>query len=171
VSTESATMKAIRKIAMKYPETETGTSCNKVSYKAGKKSFVFVGSNETSYNVMLKVQGNLAEAQVLQAKPPDNYRIGLHGWMTIVLDHKKSPPAGLFERWIDESYRLIAPKKLVAVLDENGLPGATAKKRKKVATKKVATKKVATKKVTAKKPTKKKAAKKSSVKKKAAKKK
>jgi hypothetical protein len=67
VSTESATMKAIRKIAMKYPETETGTSCNKVSYKAGKKSFVFVGSNETSYNVMLKVQGNLAEAQVLQA--------------------------------------------------------------------------------------------------------
>jgi hypothetical protein len=91
--------------------------------------------------------------------------------MTIVLDHKKSPPAGLFERWIDESYRLIAPKKLVAVLDENGLPGATAKKRKKVATKKVATKKVATKKVTAKKPTKKKAAKKSSVKKKAAKKK
>ncbi|MFT5528224.1 MAG: putative DNA-binding protein (MmcQ/YjbR family) [Pirellulaceae bacterium] len=104
--TESDTMKAIRVIASRYPEMQLGTSCNKVSYKAGMKAFVYVGCTDQTYNVMLKLQDNLAEAQVLQAKYPDNYKIGLHGWTTIVLDHKASPPAGTLERWIDERHAL-----------------------------------------------------------------
>ena len=30
--------------------------------------------------------------------------------------NKQSPPPGLLEKWIDESYRAVAPKKLLAML-------------------------------------------------------
>ena len=43
--------------------------------------------------------------------------VGAAGWTTIKLPANKARPRGLFERWIEESYRLQAPKKLVSLLD------------------------------------------------------
>jgi len=121
VKTESKPMQVLRKIALRYPEVEEGTSCNKAAFKARNKAFLFVGMDETSYNVMLKLRESLPEAAKLAAKEPNHYGVGGMDWVKATFSHNESPPAGLMEKWIDESYRLLAHKQLVALLPERGL--------------------------------------------------
>ncbi len=71
---------------------------------------------------MLKLRESLAEAAKLAAKEPDHYGVGGIGWVKAIFEHDEFPPAGLMERWIDESYRLLAHQQLVALLPERGLP-------------------------------------------------
>ena len=120
---ESKPMQELRKIALQYPEAEEGTSCNKAAFKARNKAFLFVGMDDTSYNVMLKLHESLAEAKKLAAKEPDHYGVGGMDWVKATFSHHESSPAGLMEKWIDESYRLLAHKQLVALLDERPLSG------------------------------------------------
>ena len=139
----------LRVHALKFPEAEEGTSCNKSSFKARKKAYLYLGVTDDSYNLMVKIGPSQGEAKKLQKKYPGCFSLGSGGWIKVEFPSAKSPPAGVLERWIEESYRLLVHKELVAALDEQGLKKA-AKKR---ATKKGA--KRATKKVTAKKkPTK-----------------
>lgn len=126
---ESKSMADVRKIAMQLPETQEGTSCNKSAFKAGKKSFLFLGGDDDSYNLMVKLDESLPEAAKLAAKQPDNYKAGLHGWTSLVFSHGAGPPKGVLERWIEESYRLLAPKKLVTFLDGKATSAGTTKKK------------------------------------------
>jgi hypothetical protein len=71
---------------------------------------------------MLKLSDYLAEAAKLAANEPGLYKTGAKGWVTVKFDADRSPPLDVLARWIDESYRLLAPKQLVALLPERGLP-------------------------------------------------
>jgi hypothetical protein len=107
----------LRQLATALPEVTEGITCDKAAYKAGGKSFLFVGSSGTATTIMLKLQGSLPEAKKLAAAHPSTYKIGGHNWVTITLPHDQPPPMGVLQRWIEESFRLLAPKNLVAVLD------------------------------------------------------
>ena len=131
-STESEPMQVLRRIALRYPEVEEGLVCARAAFKARSKAFLFIGRKADSYDVMLKLRDSLTEAAKLAAKAPNHYAIGGHGWVTATFSHEECPPSGLLERWIDESYRLLVPKRLVALLSERGLPtGDSAKTAKK----------------------------------------
>src|SRR5688572_11490667 len=117
---QSKTVETLRKIALTYPETEESVVCDKSAYKARNKGFLFVGSDEKTYNFMLKLKDSLPEASKLAAKEPAAYRVGSTNWVTVTLTHNQGPPAGVVERWIDESFRLLAPKQLVALLPKPG---------------------------------------------------
>lgn len=67
---------------------------------------------EETYQVRLKLSDSLDEAMQLAEQSPNNYSVGLHGWLLVTLPHKLPPPKGLMERWIAESFRLLAPKAL-----------------------------------------------------------
>ncbi len=43
--------------------------------------------------------------------------LGKSGWVTVPLATPKAPPFGVLTDWVEESYRLVAPKRLVAELD------------------------------------------------------
>ena len=107
----------IRELALGYPATSEGTSCNKAAFKAGTKSFVFLGETDDGWNLMVKLSDALSEAELLAEQEPDNYSVGKHGWTTLRFDDGKGPAKKLLKAWIDESFRLLAPKKLVAELD------------------------------------------------------
>jgi hypothetical protein len=47
---------------------------------------------------------------------PTGYGLGKSGWITATFPAKDTPPLDLLKDWIDESYRAVAPKKLVAAL-------------------------------------------------------
>lgn len=111
---ESPSMAAIRKIALSYPEVEEGTSCVNRAFKVRTKTFVFLGMNQDSYNVRLKLKDSLDDASEREKKSPDHFSVGAHGWTLVTFPHSKRPPKGLMERWIDESFRLLAPKSVVA---------------------------------------------------------
>ena len=160
-TSESKPMHAIRRIALEYPEVEEGTSCNKSAFKARKKSFLFMGMNDKTFNVMLKLVASLDEAERLEAQCPDCFKVGSHGWTTVILPHTQSPSAGLMERWIDESYRSLVHKQLVALLpDSTDATSKTSESGLRKSTKKPATKKSPTRKARATQTTRKKMTKK-----------
>ena len=119
---ESNAMQALREIAFRYPEVEEGASCHNRAFKARKKAFLFMGMDDDSWNVKIKLGGSLPEAEALSEKSPDNFSVGGHGWTEVTFPHDQSPPAGLMERWIDESFRLLIAKTLVKTLPESGPP-------------------------------------------------
>ena len=114
--TESRPMAAIRKLALGYPEAAETDSCVNRAFKARGKSFVFLGMKDETYSVRLKLKDSLDEAEELATDSPENFDVGMHGWTLVTFPHSKSPPRGLMKRWIDESFRLLAPKSLVAEL-------------------------------------------------------
>jgi predicted DNA-binding protein (MmcQ/YjbR family) len=82
--------------------------------KIGKKVFVFFGTGEGSYGmgVKLPLSGPLALAQ--PGVSPSRYGLGAKGWVSI--EFSDALPFEMLRDWIEESYRAVAPKKLVKSL-------------------------------------------------------
>ena len=112
-----STIDQIREIAGGFPEVGVGTVCGKDSFKARKKNFLFLGVDDRGCSLKLKLSESLAEAEALASREPGHYCVGPTGWVDVEWPHEAPPPEGVLERWIEESYRLNAPKSLVAQLD------------------------------------------------------
>jgi hypothetical protein len=122
-------MRALQTIALRYPEAQEGVACagtpiEKRTVKVRNKAFLFLGTADA----MVKLSESLTEAANLAAKEPNHYKVGAHGWVSLTFSDGAPPPLDVLERWIDESYRLLAPKQLVALLPEHGLPAKNARR-------------------------------------------
>ena len=117
-----ATPVRLRKVALSLPGATEGSSCNKAAFKAGSKNFFFLGERSGpeagAFTTMLKLTAadSLEEAGKLSDSEPDNFSLGNNGWLSGYFSKGEGPPAKLFEAWIEESYRALAPKKLIAQL-------------------------------------------------------
>jgi hypothetical protein len=80
-----------------------GTAVESAVFKVRKKTFLFVNT----VHARLKLRESLAEATGLAAKEPGLYDVGALGWIKVTLGAEPEPPLELFERWIDESRRLV----------------------------------------------------------------
>lgn len=125
--TEIEPTQALRRVALRYPEAQEGIACEgtsveKRTIKARNKAFLFLGMADA----MLKLRDSHAEATDLASKEPSRYKVGAHGWVMVTFGSVESLPIDLLARWIDESYRLLAPKQLVALLPARGLPTGDA---------------------------------------------
>ena len=114
---ESKPKKFIRETATSMPEVEVGAVCDKVAFKAGKKNFLFLGSDGESYDVKLK--DSLAEANDLPAGQAGTISVGPSGWVELEFSKHKSLPKAVLKRWIEESFRLLVLKKISSKLDGN----------------------------------------------------
>jgi predicted DNA-binding protein (MmcQ/YjbR family) len=89
--------------------------------KVNKKVFVFLGVDDGSHPLALtvKLRDEEAHAHALTTPgaEPAGYGLGRAGWVRIPLEEQGAPAAELLCDWVEESYRAIAPKKLVAELD------------------------------------------------------
>ena len=89
--------------------------------KVNKKVFVFLGVGDGSYplgmTVKLKDPEAHAHALTSPGAEPAGYGLGKAGWVQIPMEPAGAPAADLLCDWVEESYRVIAPKKLVAELD------------------------------------------------------
>ncbi|MFG2344328.1 MmcQ/YjbR family DNA-binding protein [Streptomyces phaeochromogenes] len=89
--------------------------------KVNKKVFVFLGVADGSYplGVTVKLKDEVAHAHALSSPgaEPAGYGLGKAGWVRVPLEEKGAPAAELLCDWVEESYRTIAPKKLIAELD------------------------------------------------------
>jgi hypothetical protein len=59
----------------------------------------------------------LEDALALEYTEPTHYGLGKHGWVTAHLDQVPNISIEMLKRWIAESYRAVAPKKLISQLD------------------------------------------------------
>ena len=87
--------------------------------KVNKKVFVFMGKKDDfdSLGLGVKLPNSSTEALKLSFTEPAGYGMGKYGWVSVKLLPGDELPVDLLLSWIEESYRAVAPKKLVAQLD------------------------------------------------------
>jgi predicted DNA-binding protein (MmcQ/YjbR family) len=111
----------VREFALALPGAAEEFPWGESVAKVNKKVFVFLGVDDGSYplGVTVKLKDDTAHAHALTAPgaEPAGYGLGKAGWVSIPLEPKGSPSAELLCDWVEESYRAIAPKRLIADLD------------------------------------------------------
>ena len=121
---------ALRTKALSYPETTEEFPWGERAIKVRGKAFIFMRAAGKDVSFSVKLNNSLAEALELGYVEPTHYGLGKHGWVTASVDASRETPVELFEAWLEESYRAVAPKKVVAALDgEGAAPAAKAKKK------------------------------------------
>jgi predicted DNA-binding protein (MmcQ/YjbR family) len=88
--------------------------------KVGKKVFVFFGDDapERSRSFTVKLRESHDEASAMPWTADPGYGLGRGGWLTV--NAPEDAPIDMLRGWIEESYRAVAPKRLVAALEGGG---------------------------------------------------
>jgi predicted DNA-binding protein (MmcQ/YjbR family) len=109
----------LRDFAMAYPEATEDHPWGHRAIKVKGKSFVFLGGekNEAELSLSVKLPDSRDMAVDLPFAEPTGYGLGKSGWVTARFEKVSEVPLDLLKAWIDESYRAIAPKKLVKTLE------------------------------------------------------
>ncbi|MCF6525210.1 MmcQ/YjbR family DNA-binding protein [Streptomyces sp. JJ36] len=96
--------------------------------KVNRKIFVFLGAETGDHPIGVTVKLTDPEvhehALTFPGAAPAGYGLGRSGWVSLPLERRGAPGAELLCDWVEESYRAIAPKRLVARLDADGPAGA-----------------------------------------------
>jgi predicted DNA-binding protein (MmcQ/YjbR family) len=122
--------RAILRFALGFPGAHEDHPWGETVTKVGKKVFLFLGSTEGGgIGLGVKLPDSGRAALELPFTEPTHYGLGKHGWVSATFSSGESPPMDLICRWIEESYRAVAPKKLVAELDGELDGGGAAPKR------------------------------------------
>jgi predicted DNA-binding protein (MmcQ/YjbR family) len=96
--------------------------------KVDKKVFVFLGHDEDAGQscVTVKLVESHGHALAIEGTAPTGYGLGRAGWVDVSVQAEGVTPDLLCE-WIEESYRIVAPKRLLAELERRtarmGTPG------------------------------------------------
>ena len=107
---------AIRKHALSYPETAEEYPWGESAFKVKGKTFVFMRDGDGGVSFSVKVPASRDLALSLPGGEPTHYGLGAKGWVTISPDGQTSLHVLRF--LIDESYRAVAPKRVLAQLPE-----------------------------------------------------
>ena len=118
---------ALRSFALGFPEAREDFPWGERVIKVGKKVFVFMGLGDGGLSLSVKLPESHIMALMLPFAEPTGYGLGKSGWVTARFDSQERPPEHMLCEWVEESYRAVAPKKLVAALGEDG-PPVSAKK-------------------------------------------
>lgn len=104
--------KKLRDHALSKPEAYEDFPWGDRVAKVGKKIFVFLGDGEGPKNrIGVKLLESHEDALSVPGSEPVGYGLGRAGWVTVPIGTKAAREQLLVE-WIDESYRLVAPKRL-----------------------------------------------------------
>jgi predicted DNA-binding protein (MmcQ/YjbR family) len=108
----------LRKLGLSYPDTYEDHPWGHIAIKIrpGGKVFIFIGTHEDHVTFSVKLPHSRDMAVDLPWAEPTHYGMGKHGWVTGHVKPKDAP-MDLIRAWVDESFRAIAPKKLVKQLD------------------------------------------------------
>jgi predicted DNA-binding protein (MmcQ/YjbR family) len=121
---------ALRQQALSYPETHEDFPWGHRAIKVKGKAFLFMATCQNkdyvfSLSVKLPVSGTAALDLPFAA--PTEYGLGKSGWVTARFGDKDVVPLDLLSDWVAESFRAIAPKRVLAKFesDDNDDSAAT----------------------------------------------
>jgi predicted DNA-binding protein (MmcQ/YjbR family) len=86
--------------------------------KVNKKVFVFFGSEGSPYwpGMTVKLRESHPAALGIPGAEPTGYGLGRAGWVSLSF-RGDVPPVAVLTDWVEESYRLVAPKRSIVELD------------------------------------------------------
>jgi len=117
MTTPKATLAALRKRALTYPEAKEDFPWGDRTIKVRGKIFVFLGAGPDGFGMSVKLPDTHELALTRRGTRPTPYGLGKAGWVSLQTKTVSAALLGELMDWIDESYRAIAPKTLVKALD------------------------------------------------------
>jgi predicted DNA-binding protein (MmcQ/YjbR family) len=113
---------ALRQHSLAYPETSEEFPWGHRAFKVKGKAFLFLSFYEGKLGLSVKLPLSGRVALTFPFASPAGYGLGKSGWVSAHFVAADDIPLRMLEEWIDESFRAVAPKKLVARLNESGAP-------------------------------------------------
>jgi predicted DNA-binding protein (MmcQ/YjbR family) len=111
------TRRRILRFALGFPGAYEDHPWGEDVAKVQKKVFVFLGVDATVEPAMtVKLRDSNEQALTVQGAAPTGYGLGRSGWVTVPF-RDTTPPLDVLKDWVEESYRLVAPKAMIAELD------------------------------------------------------
>lgn len=114
----------LRDRALRYPEATEDFPWGHRAIKVKAKIFVILDHTNGVLSATVKLPDSNSYALMQPYAEKTGYGLGKSGWVTCRFNPGDDPPLDLLEEWIEESYRAVAPKKLILALNarEAGVP-------------------------------------------------
>lgn len=106
----------LRDFGLALPQAEQAQPWGHIALKVRNKTFVFLNLEEDRLSLSVKLPVSRDFALVFDWTEPTGYGLGRAGWVSAAFAGGDEIDLDLLERWIAESYRAIAPKKLAALV-------------------------------------------------------
>lgn len=110
---------ALRKCALGYPQATEDHPWGECAIKVKGKVFLFMSRHDGGLNLSMKLPVSGPEALGLPFASPTGYGLGKSGWVTARFEAGDEVPVEMIGEWVDESFRAVAPKRVVAVMEAN----------------------------------------------------
>ena len=110
----------LRTFGLGLPEATEDHPWGHSALKVRGKTFVWLdkGDKGDGLSLTVKLPASRDFALVFDFAEPAGYGLGRSGWISCRFAKGEKPDLDLMKRWIAESYRAVAPKKLGATLSE-----------------------------------------------------
>ncbi|HWH17075.1 MAG TPA: MmcQ/YjbR family DNA-binding protein [Allosphingosinicella sp.] len=108
----------LRRHGLGLPEATEDFPWGHSALKVRNKTFVFLNIAEEELSLSVKLPVSRDFALIFDFAEPTGYGLGRSGWVTARFHPTDEPDLDLLMRWIRESYRAVAPKKLSAQLPD-----------------------------------------------------
>ena len=104
--------------ALRFPGVREDHPWGEDVVKVGAKIFVFLGiADATEPAMTVKLRESQQQALTVPGAAPMGYGLGRAGGVTVPF-RETTPPLDVLKDWVEESYRLVAPRTLIAELDQ-----------------------------------------------------
>ena len=113
--TTTAIAQKLRSHALAYPATTEAFPWGESAFKVKGKTFVFMRADPDDLSFSVKLSRSKKQALALPGSEPTHYGLGAKGWVTLRPTAKTD--LDLLLSFVDESYRTIAPKRVLEELD------------------------------------------------------
>lgn len=110
----------LREIALRYPEAIEDHPWGHDAYKVRGKMFLSASEHEGTLYVTVKLPQSFEFAVEYPFAAPAGYGLGKSRWVTSAFRAGDDVPLDVLEAWVAESFRAVAPKKLVKALESAG---------------------------------------------------
>ena len=105
----------MRAYGLAFPEAEEDFPWGHTALKVRGKTFGWL-ADEDGFSMTVKLPVSRDFALVFDFAEPAGYGLGRSGWISCRFATGEMPDLDLMKRWLAESYRAVAPKKLGALL-------------------------------------------------------
>jgi predicted DNA-binding protein (MmcQ/YjbR family) len=112
-----ASFEDLRAHGLALPEATEDHPWGHCALKVRGKTFCWL-DKEKGLSATFKLPSSRDFALVFDWTEPTGYGLGRSGWVTARIPDGEEPDLYLLKRWMAESYRAVAPKKLAALVPE-----------------------------------------------------
>ncbi len=108
--------RGLRAHGLAFPEAEEDHPWGHTALKVRGKTFIWLDDADGALSLTVKLPVSRDFAETFDFAAPAGYGLGRSGWITCRFAPGEEADLDLLKRWLAESYRAVAPKKLGALL-------------------------------------------------------